>query len=262
MDTPHGPVPLNLIAEVREALGPNQISRENGQRRIVVYANREGGADMAEVVQKIRVMIASTALPKGYHISLEGQFLAQEAAARQIALLAFFALIMIFLLLNNRYKSPVLSLIVMGNIPMALVGSVMALYLSGGVLSIASLVGFITLAGISSRNGILKISHYIHLVQHEGETFGQKMIIRGSIERLIPVLMTALTAIFALIPLLITADAPGKEILHPVAVVIFGGLISAVILDTLVTPVMFYLWGEKLLLELAKKSNKEPLSEN
>ncbi len=255
VDTPHGPVPLNLIAEVREGLGPNQINRENGQRRIVVYANRESGADMAAVVEEIRMIIAATALPKGYYISLEGQFLAQEVASKQIALLALFALIMIFLLLNNRYKSPLLSLIIMGNIPMALVGSVAALYLSGGVLSIASLIGFITLAGISSRNGILKISHYIHLAQFEGEQFGKKMIIRGSIERLIPVLMTALTAIFALIPLLLAADEPGKEILHPVAVVIFGGLISAVILDTIVTPVMFYLWGEKPLLKLLKKQS-------
>jgi HME family heavy-metal exporter len=255
VDTPHGPVPLNLIAEVREGLGPNQINRENGQRRIVVYANRESGADMAAVVEEIRMIIAATALPKGYYISLEGQFLAQEEASKQIALLALFALIMIFLLLNNRYKSPLLSLIIMGNIPMALVGSVAALYLSGGVLSIASLIGFITLAGISSRNGILKISHYIHLAQFEGEQFGKKMIIRGSLERLIPVLMTALTAIFALIPLLLSAGEPGKEILHPVAVVIFGGLISAVILDTIVTPVMFYLWGEKPLLKLLKKQS-------
>lgn len=254
VDTPHGPVPLSLIAEVRKALGPNQISRENGQRRIVVYANRESSADMAEIVEEIRMMIAATALPKGYHTALEGQFLAQEEASKQIALLAFFALVMIFLLLNNRYKSPLLSLIIMANIPMALVGSVVALYLSGGVLSIASLIGFITLAGISARNGILKISHYIHLVQFEGEQFNKRMIIRGSVERLLPVLMTALTAIFALIPLLLAADEPGKEILHPVAVVIFGGLISAVILDTVVTPVMFYLWGEKPLTKLVDKS--------
>ncbi len=257
IDTPHGPVPLNLIAEIRDTLGPNQINRENSQRRIVVYANRAAGADMATVVQEIRTLIASTELPKGYYISLEGQFLAQEEASRHIAMLAIFSLIMIFLLLNNRYKSPIISLIIMGNIPMALVGSVIAIYLSGGVLSIASLIGFITLAGISSRNGILKISHYLHLVRFEGEQFGKKMIIRGSIERLIPVLMTALTAVFALLPLLFAADAPGKEILHPVAVVIFGGLISAVILDTIVTPVMFFIWGEeplKKLLEQAEKS--------
>ena len=133
----------------------------------------------------------------------------------------------------------------MGNIPLALVGGVVALWVSGQTLSVASLVGFITLAGISTRNGILKISHYLHLVRDEGESFSREMIVRGSLERLTPVLMTALVAAFALLPLLLASDAPGKEILHPVAVVIFGGLISSTLLDTLLTPVMFYRWGEK-----------------
>lgn len=256
INTPHGEVPLSMIADVRETLGPNQINRENGQRRIVVYANKEEGSDMANSVGEIRTLLASEDMPKGYHVSLEGQFLAQEEAARKIAMLALFSCIAIFLLLNNRFESPVLSLIIMGNIPMALIGSVIAIHLSDGVLSIASMIGFITLAGISSRNGLLKVSHYIHLVRHEGEQFGKKMIIRGSLERLIPVMMTALTAIFALIPLLLAAEAPGKEILHPVAVVIFGGLISAVILDTIVTPVMFYLWGRKPLEKLVAKESK------
>lgn len=141
----------------------------------------------------------------------------------------------------------------MGNIPLALVGSVAALWISGQPLSVAALVGFITLTGISTRNGILKISHYINLCAFEGEVFGKKMIIRGSLERLTPVLMTALVAAFALTPLLLSADAPGKEILHPVAVVIFGGLISATLLDTLLTPVMFWLFGEKPLKRLLEK---------
>ncbi|MEQ1668178.1 MAG: efflux RND transporter permease subunit, partial [Sulfuriferula sp.] len=157
----------------------------------------------------------------------------------------------------SRYQSTVLALMIMGNIPLALVGSVLALYLSGGALSVASLIGFITLAGISTRNGILKISHYINLVAHEGEVFGKQMIIRGSLERLTPVLMTALVAAFALIPLMLSGGDPGKEILHPVAVVIFGGLISATLLDTVLTPVMFYLWGEKPMKDLLALDGKE-----
>jgi HME family heavy-metal exporter len=139
----------------------------------------------------------------------------------------------------------VLALIVMGNIPLALVGSVIALGLSGQPLSVAALVGFITLTGIATRNGILKISHYINLCAFEGERFGDAMLARGSLERLTPVLMTALVAAFALTPLLLAADAPGKEVLHPVAVVIFGGLVSSTLLDTLLTPLMVRRWGER-----------------
>ena len=134
--------------------------------------------------------------------------------------------------------------IIMANIPLALIGSVVAMWLAGVSLSVASMVGFITLAGIATRNGILKVSHYINLCRLEGEDFGQAMVVRGSLERLTPVLMTALVAAFALTPLLLSADAPGKEILHPVAVVIFGGLVSSTLLDTLLTPVMFLLVGK------------------
>ena len=133
----------------------------------------------------------------------------------------------------------------MVNIPLALIGSVVAMWIAGVSLSVASMVGFITLAGIASRNGILKISHYINLCRFEGESFGPPMIVRGSLERLTPVLMTALVAAFALTPLLLAADAPGKEILHPVAVVIFGGLVSSTLLDTLLTPMLFWMFGGK-----------------
>ena len=133
----------------------------------------------------------------------------------------------------------------MGNIPFSLIGSVIAMWIAGVSLSVASMVGFITLAGIATRNGILKVSHYINLCKFEDEKFGMPMIVRGSLERLTPVLMTALVAAFALTPLLLAADAPGKEILHPVAVVIFGGLISSTILDSLLTPLIFWLVGRK-----------------
>ena len=244
IDTPAGRVPVSSIASVEETDGPNQIGRENGRRRIIVYANTDGG-DMGRVIADIRKIIASTPLPVGNFISLEGQFQAQEQATRLIAGLSVVSLAMMFLVLYSRYQSVVLAGIIMANIPLALIGSVLAMWIAGVSLSVASMVGFITLAGIATRNGILKISHYINLCKFEGEAFSQAMIVRGSLERLTPVLMTALVAAFALTPLLLTADVPGKEILHPVAVVIFGGLVSSTLLDTLLTPVLYGLFGEK-----------------
>ena len=255
--TPRGHVPLAQLATVQESEGPNQISRENSRRRIVLSANTDG-RDMTRVIHDIRDVLAEKSLPVGYSTSLEGQFQAQEKASNLIALLSLVSLSLMFLVLYSRYRSMAMTLIIMGNIPLALVGSVIALWLAGETLSVAALVGFITLAGISTRNGILKISHYINLCLFEGEKFGKEMIVRGSLERLTPVLMTALVAAFALMPLLISADAPGKEILHPVAVVIFGGLISSTLLDTVLTPLMFWRWGEKPLAALleAKKHDQ------
>ena len=244
IDTPAGQIPVSSIATVEETDGPNQIGRENGRRRIVVYANTDG-SDMGRVIADIRAVMAQTPLPAGTFLSLEGQFQAQEQAMQLIVGLSLISLAMIFLVLYMRYQSAVLASIIMANIPLALIGSVAAMWLAGVSLSVASMVGFITLAGIATRNGILKVSHYINLCKFEGETFGQPMIVRGSLERLTPVLMTALVAAFALTPLLLAADAPGKEILHPVAVVIFGGLISSTLLDTLLTPVMFWMFGER-----------------
>jgi CzcA family heavy metal efflux pump len=249
LDTPAGRLPVSSIATVEEGDGPNQIGRENGRRRIIVYANTDG-TDMAHVIADIRGVIAQMQLPAGTFVSLEGQFQAQEAATRLIAALSLVSLLMMFLVLYTRYRSGVLAGIIMANIPLALIGSVIAMWIAGVNLSVASMVGFITLAGIATRNGILKISHYINLCKFEGERFGQTMIVRGSLERLTPVLMTALVAAFALTPLLLAADAPGKEILHPVAVVIFGGLVSSTLLDTLLTPVLFWWLGEKPLQRL------------
>jgi HME family heavy-metal exporter len=244
IDTPAGRLPVSTIATVEETDGPNQIGRENGRRRIVVYANTDG-SDMGKVIENIRGVMARTSLPPGTFVSLEGQFQAREQAMNLIVGLSLVSLAMIFLVLYARYKSAVLAGIVMVNIPLALIGSVVAMWLGGVSLSVASMVGFITLAGISARNGILKISHYINLCKFEGETFSQAMVVRGSLERLTPVLMTALVAAFALTPLLLAADAPGKEILHPVAVVIFGGLVSSTLLDTLLTPVLFWMFGRR-----------------
>jgi HME family heavy-metal exporter len=256
VETPAGAVPLSAVARIEEGDGPNQVNRENARRRIVVAANA-AGRDLSAVVADIRAELARTPLPEGYFTALEGQFQAQEEAAQRIALLALVSLAMIFLVLYGRYRSLALTFMIMGSIPLALIGSVLALWISGQPLSVAALVGFITLTGIATRNGILKISHYINLCAFEGETFGRAMIVRGSLERLTPVLMTALVAAFALLPLLVSADAPGREMLYPVAVVIFGGLISSTLLDTLLTPVMFLRWGRAPLERLLASGSGE-----
>ncbi len=242
--TPSGSVPLSRIASIEDSDGPNQISRDDGKRRIVLSANAQGRA-LSEVVADIRKAVGGTKLPEGYFITLGGQFQAQEEASKLVGLLSIVSLTLMFVVLYSRYKSARLSLLIMANIPLALVGAVLGLWLSGQPLSVAALVGFITLAGISVRNGILKVSHYINLMRREGENFDHKMILRGSLERLAPVLMTALVTAFALAPLLFEAERPGTEILHPVAVVIFSGLISSTLLDTYLTPALFWLFGRR-----------------
>lgn len=244
IQTPQGAVPLSVLAEIEDSDGPNQISREDGKRRIVISANAQGRA-LSDVVQDIRLAVANTALPEGYFITLGGQFEAQEEATRLVGLLSVLSLVLMFAVLYSRYQSVRLSAIIMGNIPLALVGAVVGLWVSGQPLSVAALIGFITLAGISVRNGILKVSHYINLMRFEHEQFTQSMIIRGSMERLSPVLMTALVTAFALAPLLFEAERPGTEILHPVAVVIFAGLMSSTLLDTFLTPALFWVFGRK-----------------
>jgi CzcA family heavy metal efflux pump len=250
IETPLGWVPVRQLAEVRETDGPNQILRENGKRRIVVLANSDGRTDMAKIVADIRGLVAQSQLPQGYFTSFEGTFQAQEEATRTIGILSAISLAMVFAILYSRYRSVLFSLIIMGSVPLALIGSVAALWWAGQPLSVASMIGFITLTGIAARNGILKVSHYINLAIHEGMPFGPDLVMRGSLERLTPVLMTALSAGVALIPLMIDAHAPGKEILHPVAITIFGGLVSATLLDTFLTPVLFLRYGRKPLQRL------------
>lgn len=244
VETPKGRVPLRTFADVEDTDGPNQVLRENGRRRIVVQANTDGSGE-GRIIDAIRAEIGKMALPQGYSVAVEGTFQAQEEATKLIGVLSLVSLALIFTVLYSRYRSAVLALLIMGNVPLALIGSVAALWMAGQPLSVASMVGFITLTGISARNGILKVSHYINLVLHEGEAFGPDMVVRGSLERLTPVLMTALSAGFALLPLMLGADAPGKEILHPVAITIFGGLVTATLLDTLLTPVLFLRLGRK-----------------
>ncbi|AKU11616.1 CzcA family heavy metal efflux pump [Azoarcus sp. CIB] len=256
IDTPSGRVPLSKLARIDDSDGPNQISRDDGKRRIVLSANASQ-RPLSDVIADIRTVIADTPLPEGYFIDLGGQFEAQEESSRLIGLLSLVSAAMVFLVLYSRYKSTALALMIMANIPLALVGSVIGLWLSGQPLSVAALIGFITLAGISTRNGILKVSHYINLCAFEEEKFDQKMLIRGSLERLTPVLMTALVAAFALAPLLFEAEQPGTEILHPVAVVIFSGLISSTLLDTFLTPAIVWLFGRTPIERLVEDSGKD-----
>lgn len=248
IETPTGAlIPVSQVAEVVYEPGPNTINHENTQRRITISLNvaeRDLGSTVQEIQRKVSAQVQ---LPAGYYLTYGGQFESQQSASQKILWLSLFSLAGIFLVLFSHFKSSYMVLQIMLNIPLALIGSVVAVLLTGGTFSIASMVGFITLTGIASRNGIMMISHYIHLVEHEGETFGRKMIVRGSLERLVPVLMTALVAALALVPLTLAKDAPGKEILYPVATVILGGLLSSTFLDIIVTPVVFWLVGEKAL---------------
>ncbi len=251
-------IPLQQIAKIELENSINAVNHENTQRRIVVSANVQGrdlGSTVKEMQERVRKDLP---LQEGYYLQWGGQFESQQSATKLITILSIFSIAGIFLVLYSHFKSSRIALQIMLNIPLALIGSVIAVMLTGGVFSIATMVGFITLTGIASRNGIMMISHYIHLVQHEGEVFGDKMIIRGSLERMVPVLMTALVAAFALIPLTMDATAPGKEILYPVATVILGGLVSSTLLDMIVTPVIFKLFGEKALKKyVATQQNKD-----
>ena len=238
-------VPLHLVADVRDGNGPNVISRENTQRRIVIGANTSVRDLESIVLAWQKAVKENLQLPEGYFVSFEGEYLSQQKAAKRI--LFFFSLVMavVLLLLFGFFRSVSLAAQVMLNIPLALMGGLALTWRMIDNISIATLVGFIAVGGIAARNGIMMISHYLHLMKHEGEGFTHRMIIRGTQERLVPVLMTALAAGCALIPLLMSAHEPGKEILYPVAVVIVGGLISSTLLDLVVTPAVFFAFGRK-----------------
>lgn len=252
-------IPLQQIAKIELENSINAVNHENTQRRIVVSANVQG-RDLGSTVKGMQEIVKKDLpLQEGYYLQWGGQFESQQSASRLITILSIFSVAGIFLVLYSHFKSSRIALQIMLNIPLALIGSVIAVMLTGGVFSIATMVGFITLTGIASRNGIMMISHYIHLVQHEGEVFDDKMIIRGSLERLVPVLMTALVAAFALIPLTMDATAPGKEILYPVATVILGGLVSSTLLDMIVTPVVFKLFGEKALKKYLEAQQRQDI---
>lgn len=269
--TPSGVrVKLRSVADVEPWQGPNTINREKIKRRIVVQCNT-AGRDLVSVVEDIQAAVDEKVvptLPAGYFIAYGGQFEAQREANFRLLVLGIFSMAGIFLLLFKCLNSWRAALQVMINIPLAAIGAIVALllvnwpgfdafqgasfwqwpriWLEGTSLSVAHWVGFITLIGIVSRNGIMMISHYIHLMKFEGEKFNEQMIIRGSLERLAPVLMTALTTTIGLIPLALGAGQTGKEILHPLAIVVIGGLLSSTLLDQIVTPALFFKFGRKV----------------
>ncbi|MDP2343991.1 MAG: efflux RND transporter permease subunit [Deltaproteobacteria bacterium] len=255
VETPSGAkVPLSTLATVIEDRGPNQIVHDNAARRIVVSAN-VAGRDLGSAVEEIQAAVNALPRPEGVYVTYEGQFESQQSATRLIGLLSVLSFLGMVIVLQAHFKSLRLVWQVLLNIPLAMIGSVTALWLTGLPFSVATLVGFITLCGIASRNTILMIDHYVHLVEREHELFSRAMVVRGSLERLVPVLMTALTAGLALVPLALAAGAPGKEILHPVAVVILGGLLSSTALDMIVTPAVFLRFGKPALDALAARRN-------
>ena len=245
-------IPLHLVADIREGKGPNVINRENTQRRIVVGANTSGRNLEGLVKQWEQAVREKVQLPEGYYLRFEGEYLAQQAAAKRIGFYSLLVFGVICLLLYGYFRSAMLAAQVLVNIPLALMGGLVLTWLLIDNISIATLVGFIAVGGVAARNGIMMVSHYLHLMKHENEGFTRQMVIRGTLERLVPVLMTALAAGIALVPLVLSAGEPGKEILHPVAVVICGGLISSTFLDLLVTPAAFWLFARKAALHALK----------
>ena len=242
-----GKVPLSEVAEIVSVGGPNTVSRENVQRKLVVSAN-VSGRDLGSAVDDIRSKIEETIkLPEGYRVEYGGQFESAQSATRTLALTTVIAIFVIFLLLYGEFKSASLSGIVLITLPLALIGGVFAVAATSGVVSIPSIIGFITLFGVATRNGILLISKYKHL-QEEGEPLRQT-VLDGSIDRLNPILMTALTSALALIPLIINGDKPGNEIQSPMAVVVLGGLLTSTLLNIYVMPII-YEW-------YAKRKNKK-----
>ncbi len=233
-------VPLSLVADVREARGPNVIFRENSSRRFTVAIRptvRDVGARVTELREKVAAQVK---LPEGYFISYEGEFQAQQDATRRILLASAAVLLVVVFLLSAYFRSLWLALQVLLSIPLSLAGGLVYTWLALDNISIATLVGFIAVGGVAARNGIMMLSHYLHLMRHEGEGFTRAMVERGTLERLAPVLMTALAAGIALVPFVLAADQPGKEILHPVAVVIVGGLVSSTLLEFFLRPLVFF----------------------
>ncbi len=233
-------VPLSYVADIRSSMGPNSISRENVKRKIVISAN-VADRDLRSVVTDIQARIdADIKLPEGYHVEYGGQFESEQAASRTLLLTSLMSIVVIFLLLYHEFRSVRESAVILINLPLALIGGVFALLLTTGEVSIPAIIGFISLFGIATRNGMLLISHYNHLQREEGYSLHDS-IIRGSLDRLNPILMTALSSALALIPLALGGDLPGNEIQSPMAKVILGGLLTSTFLNGFIIPIVYLL---------------------
>ncbi len=247
IDLPHrdgelerGQLELRDVATIYEGVGPNSVNRENARRRIVIRCNTEG-RDLASAVAQLQQRVgAQVAMPVGYYVEYGGQFESQQNATQLIIILAALSVVGMFGVLMILFPSVRIAMQILNALPTAFIGGVFALVLTQQTLTVASLVGFISLGGIAVRNGILLVTHYFHLMKEEGEEFSQAMILRGSLERLAPVLMTALTAGIGLIPLVIGGQEPGREILYPVATVILGGLTTSTFCEFLIHPGLFW----------------------
>lgn len=252
-------IPLSYVADLRHATGPNTILRENTLRRFVVSINPTG-SDLNALVEELQRRVAEeVSLPPNYTVSFEGEYEAQAKAKQTIIAASIIVTLVITVLLQMYFRSFAFVLMVFSIVPISLVGGVLYTSMTWNNISIATLVGFIAVSGIAARNNIMLLSHYLHLIRHEGERFSQTMIERGTEERLLPILMTAVSAALALVPLVMAADEPGKEILNPVAIVIVGGLVTSTIVGLVLTPALFYAFGQKA--ALASVNAKSPASE-
>jgi Cu/Ag efflux pump CusA len=245
--TPTGDtVPIRVVADVRRETGPNMILRENVQRRIVVSSN-VAGRDLGSVVADIRDAVAEqVTMPAGYRVEYGGQFESQQSATERLLILGIAAIAGVFMMLVLAFGRARDALLVMVNLPLALIGGVAGVFLAGGVLSVASMIGFITLFGIATRNGIMLVSHIRHLMDEEGVTSFRAAVERGALERLVPIFMTAMAAGLALIPLAMAAGESGSEIQTPMAIVILCGLTSSTLLNMFVVPTLYLKYGQPL----------------
>ena len=249
------PVTLSQVATVQRTTGQNTISHDNAGRRLVITGYVLSGYDVVSVVEGIRSRIDQLRIPEGYTVSYEGDYQSQQQASRQLLFMGVLVLLGVVTILYWHFGSIVIIGQIMLEVVIASLGGMLAIRLTGNVVSTAHLVGFISLIGIVSRNAIMLISHYIHLYQKEGTPWGHDLIIRGSIERIVPVMMTALTASLGLIPLLIGGDATGKELLSPIATVIFGGIVLSTLVELFIRPGLFYRYGENTLKTVVSREN-------
>jgi Cu/Ag efflux pump CusA len=238
-----GYVPLDDVADIQIVPAPNEIKREGASRRLDITCNVKAGRDLGSVAQEIERKVKEMPFERGYHPEFLGEYASLKESRRRLFALAGLSLVGILLLLQVDFRSWKLTLLVFYTIPFALVGGVVGAFLQGGIVSLGSLVGFVTVLGIAARNGIMLVSHYRHLEEVEGEPFGRALVLRGSIERLSPILMTALATGLALVPLIVSGNKPGHEIEYPMAVVILGGLITSTVLNLFLLPPIYAAYG-------------------